>query len=187
MDPSGIPIHARLFHFINRLTIDRLDLHQQWAPRWLAISFTAITTSIISANRCISPLCRSQSAEYPARNRAVLDFNSNEASERANRTSLSPSLSLYIYMYIYISRSSLCLSRVQFILCLCIHACLRLCVSTWHGWLLVERFDEARVNWRFRLSSYCCLVSIKFQRNDCSHRFDEFGPSNVGILSVNGN
>lgn len=25
-----IPIHARLFHFINRLTIDRLDLHQQW-------------------------------------------------------------------------------------------------------------------------------------------------------------
>lgn len=73
------------------------------APRWLAISFTAITTSIISANRCISPLCRSQPAEYPARNRAVLDFNSNEASERANRTFLPLSLSLYVCIYIHLA------------------------------------------------------------------------------------
>lgn len=58
-----------------------------------------------------------------------------------------------------------------------------LCINL--AWLVVGgEFDEARVNWRFRLSSYCCLVSIKFQRNDCSHRLDEFGRSNMGILSV---
>lgn len=183
MDPSGIPIHARLFHFINRLTIDRLDLHQQWAPRWLAISFTAITTSIISANRCISPLCRSQSAEYPARNRAVLDFNSNEASERANRTSLPLSLSLYVYIYIYISLLLVPFTRAIHPLPLYTRLFASLCINL--AWLVVGgEFDEARVNWRFRLSSYCCLVSIKFQRNDCSHHLDEFGRSNMGILSV---
>lgn len=182
MDPSGIPIHARLFHFINRLTIDRLDLHQQWAPRWLAISFTAITTSIISANRCISPLCRSQSAEYPARNRAVLDFNSNEASERANRTSLPLFLSLSMCVYIYLAPPCAfhaCNSSLPLYTRLFASLCINL------AWLVVGgEFDEARVNWRFRLSSYCCLVSIKFQRNDCSHRLDEFGRSNMGILSV---
>lgn len=76
---------------------------------------------------------------------------------------IPPSLSISLCVYIYTSRSSLRLSRVQFILWLCIHACLRLCVSTWHGcWWRVR---WSRVNWRFRLSSYCCLVSIKFQLN----------------------
>lgn len=96
---------------------------------------------------------------------------------------ISPSLSLSLSMCVYIYLAPPC----------AFHACnsslplytrlfASLCINL--AWLVGGEFDEARVNWRFRLSSYCCLVSIKFQRNDCSHHLDEFGRSNMGILSV---
>lgn len=96
---------------------------------------------------------------------------------------LSLSLSLSLCVYIYISLLLVPFTRAIHPLPLYTRLFASLCINL--AWLVVGgEFDEARVNWRFRLSSYCCLVSIKFQRNDCSHRLDEFGRSNMGILSV---
>lgn len=96
---------------------------------------------------------------------------------------ISPSLSLSLCVYIYISLLLVPFTRAIHPLPLYTRLFASLCINL--ACLVVGgEFDEARVNWRFRLSSYCCLVSIKFQRNDCSHRLDEFGRSNMGILSV---
>lgn len=162
---SSTFIHARLFHFINARFNDWSARSPAAMVRWIAILFTAITAPIISANRCISPLCRSQSPEYPARSRGSLDFNSNEASERAIRTFLlflllllSLSLSLSVVFCQISSRSVHALSRV--------HACLHLCVPAWHHCRQRDRWN--RINWRFRFPSYCCSAWMKFQSTERS-------------------
>lgn len=166
---SSTFIHARLFHFINARFNDRSVRSPAAMARWIAILFTAITEPIISANRCISPLCRSQSPEYPARSRGSLDFNSNEASERAIRTFLlllSLSLSRFLTSFAKHPLALYMLCLVYMLVCIFVYQ---------PGTIVAREIDEAVLIGAFGFHLIVARLEWNFNRlNDRSrHRSDD--------------